>query len=91
MKTADIASPDTNRAAGRRRPLRVCHLAYTFYDTDNRVVRYAREMKREGHEIDVIALRRPGDATFALADGVQLFRIQRRSITETAAATYLVQ
>jgi glycosyltransferase involved in cell wall biosynthesis len=91
VNTVDIVSPDSNRASGQRRPLRVCHVAYTFYETDNRVVRYAREMQRQGNEIDVIALRRPGDATFGVADGVRLFRIQRRSVTETAAVTYLAK
>jgi glycosyltransferase involved in cell wall biosynthesis len=75
----------------RHRPLRVCHLAYTFYETDNRVVRYAREMKRLGHQVDAIALRRPGNSLVDSIDGVRLFRIQRRSVTETAPITYLAK
>lgn len=90
MSTTDVTSPEAKRTLGRR-PLRVCHLAYTFYETDNRVVRYAREMKGQGHEVDVIALRRRGESMFDSVDGIRLFRIQRRSVTETAAVAYLAK
>jgi glycosyltransferase involved in cell wall biosynthesis len=71
--------------------LRVCHLAYTFYEADNRVIRYAREMASQGHDVDVIALRRPGQASTDHVDGVRVLRIQRRSVTEKAAASYLLK
>ena len=75
----------------RRPPLRVCHLAYTFYERDNRVQRYARALADRGHAVDVIALRGDGESTEDTRDGVHLLRIQRRQVTEGRAATYLAK
>ena len=72
-------------------PLRVCHVAYTFYEADNRVMRYAQDVAASGHAVDVIALRRGNQASMGIADGVRIFRIQRRSVTETTAVTYLLK
>jgi len=69
----------------------VCHLAYTFYESDNRVIRYAREMSSQGDEVDVIALRSRGQSFIGRSDGVRVIRIQRRSITEKSAAAYLAK
>src|SRR5687768_6362205 len=71
--------------------LRVCHLAYTFYETDNRVRRYAEALAERGHSVDVIALRRDGQPTRAEHNGVRVHRLQRRQRTEGAAATYLAK
>ena len=71
--------------------LRVCHLAYTFYETDNRVRRYAEALAERGHSVDVIALRRDGQPTQAEHNGVRVHRLQRRRRTEGAAATYLAK
>jgi glycosyltransferase involved in cell wall biosynthesis len=66
-------------------------VAYTFYEADNRVIRYAREMVALGHSVDVIALRKSGQRFVETVDGVRVLRIQQRSITETAAAVYLAK
>jgi hypothetical protein len=58
--------------AGPGRPLRVCHLAYTFYENDNRVIRYAETLSDGGHHVDVIALRRPGQSWINSSNGVQV-------------------
>ncbi|HEU4687974.1 MAG TPA: hypothetical protein VFS23_06430, partial [Vicinamibacterales bacterium] len=63
-------------AVGRR--LRVCHVAYTFYENDNRVIRYAEAMAERGHDVDVIALRRHGQSLQGESNGVVVHRIQRR-------------
>ena len=78
-----------SRKAGSQ--LRVCHLAYTFYEADNRVMRYAREMASLGHDVDVIALRRPEQPSSARVDDVRVMRIQRRAVTEKAAISYLLK
>lgn len=80
-----------DRAAVRRRPLRVCHVAYTFYDVDNRVKRYARALADCGAEVDVIALRRPGQPRVSEADGVRISHVQYRSPTEGSPWTYLAK
>jgi glycosyltransferase involved in cell wall biosynthesis len=73
------------------RPLRVCHLAYTFYENDNRVIRYAEALSERGDEVDVIALRRPGQSRRAESNGVRVFRIQRRAVNEKRAHVYLLK
>ena len=74
-----------------RRPLRVCHLAYTFYEFDNRVTRYVQALAERGDAIDVITLRRPGTSWRERSKGVEFYRIQRRSTNERAAWTYLLK
>lgn len=62
---------------------KICMLAYTFYESDNRVRRYAETLVRRGDQVDVIAL---SGAKFHKAaeqiDGVTVYRIQRRTPDE---------
>ena len=76
---------------GQRRPLRVCHLAYTFYETDNRVMRYARALSERGDEVDVIALRRAGQPWASDDRGVHVVRLQGRDKTEEAPSSHLLK
>lgn len=71
--------------------MRVCMLAYTFYETDNRVRRYAETLARRGDTVDAIALRRPGQAPFEIIRGVNVYRIQSRTVDEKHPLTYLVK
>ena len=73
------------------RPLRICHLAYTFYEFDNRVTRYVRALADRGDEVDVIALRQPERPWRETVDGVRFYRIQRRSRNEKAPGSYLLK
>jgi glycosyltransferase involved in cell wall biosynthesis len=73
------------------RPLRVCHVAYTFYESDNRVRRYAEALADRGDQVDVIALRRPRQPRRGNARGVAVFRIQRRAVNEKSASSYLAK
>lgn len=75
----------------KRRPLRVCHLAYTFYENDNRVRRYAEALVEEGNDVEVLALRRKGQERSGLSAGVRVFRIQQRAVTEQRQVTYLLK
>ena len=43
---------------GSSRPLRACLLAYTFYEIDGQVIRYAEALAESGATVDVIALGR---------------------------------
>lgn len=79
----------TGTPLGRR--LHVCHVAYTFYDNDNRVLRYAEALAERGHQVEVIALRGPGQARSGFSRGVRVFRLQRREMNERGAWTYLVK
>ena len=64
-------------------------LAYTFYETDNRVMRYATTLSKRGDQVDVIALRRRGQKEIDDANGVKLYRIQEREVNETGQYSYL--
>lgn len=76
-------------------PVHICHLAYTFYENDNRVIRYAETMVEQGADVDVIALRRKEQSSYESLGSssnlssqthhsisIHLFRIQQRIINE---------
>ena len=85
------SATDTSVSAVPASRLRICHVAYTFYEGDNRVMRYAREMASQGHDVDVIGLRQAGQPMTGTLDGVRVMRIQQRSVTEKGAAVYLAK
>jgi glycosyltransferase involved in cell wall biosynthesis len=66
-------------------------LAYTFYDADNRVRRYAEALVRRGDQVDAIAIAREGQPAFEMIQGVRVFRIQKRRIDESGPFSYLVK
>ena len=71
--------------------MKACMLAYTFYDADNRVRRYAEALVRRGDQVDAIAIARDGQPAFEIIQGVRVFRIQKRRIDERGPFTYLVK
>lgn len=64
-------------------------LAYSFYESDNRVRRYAETLVKEGHEVDAIVLRRPGQVRQEVIEGVHVHRILGRVKNEKHPLTYL--
>jgi hypothetical protein len=66
-------------------------LAYTFYEKDNRVRRYAEALVKRGDQVDAIALAREGQPSFQLIKGVRVFQIQKRTIDETGPVSYLIK
>ncbi|HLH30756.1 MAG TPA: hypothetical protein VKY31_06105, partial [Terriglobia bacterium] len=68
---------------------RICMMAYTHYETDNRVRRYAESLVKRGDHVDVIALG-TGNARLRseTIGGVTLFRLQRRENDERHKWTY---
>jgi glycosyltransferase involved in cell wall biosynthesis len=64
-------------------------LAYSFYESDMRILRYAKTLTERGDVVDVIALRREGDPTFEVLHGVNLVRIQTRRRDERTPSDYL--
>ncbi len=68
---------------------RICMVAYTFYEADNRVRRYAEALVKRGDQVDAIALRRDGQKRFEIIRGVRVYRIQKRQIDERGPFTYL--
>ena len=79
-------------AASRNTRQRVCMLAYSNYETDGRVRRYAETLARRGDHVDVIAL---SDGTGQLGEstinGVAVHRIQRRELDERNKWAYALR
>lgn len=71
--------------------MKACMLAYTFYDADNRVRRYAEALVRRGDQVDAIALAREGQPAFEIIHGVRVYRIQKRQIDESGPFSYLIK
>jgi glycosyltransferase involved in cell wall biosynthesis len=59
-------------------------VVYNWYETDNRVMRYAEALVSRGDSVDVIAVRLPGQAPFVRYRGVDLYRIQTRLADESS-------
>lgn len=68
--------------------VRICMMAYSFYESDNRVRRYAETLAQEGFEVDAIALRNEEQEPKGRLNGVNIYRIQRRSYTERNKHAY---
>src|ERR1700722_7633813 len=69
--------------------MRVCMLAYAFYENDTRIRQYASALVERGDLVDVIALRREGQSAEDVVDGVHVYRIQTRTINEQGPLAYL--
>ena len=71
--------------------MRACMLAYTFYETDGRVRRYAEALVKRGDQVDAIALADGDKPNSEVMQGVHLFRIQKRVIDENGPVSYLIK
>src|SRR5579864_5668918 len=69
--------------------MKICMLAYSFYENDSRIKQYANALVERGDSVDVIALRRPGQPAYSVLNGVNVFRIQTRTVNERGPLTYL--
>jgi len=72
-----------------RRPLRVCMVAYSFYEGDNRVIRYAETLAKCGHHVDVFALQNGRMRPKESQDGVHVFGVQGRLLNEKSPLSFL--
>src|SRR5579863_8056925 len=71
--------------------MNVCMLAYTHYEEDNRVMRYAEALAARGDQVDVIALRHPHEQDQVLVHGVNVFKVQTRVLNEKRKSSYLLR
>ena len=86
-----MSSAGTSSLAIGLRPKRVCVLAYTFYETDGRVMRYAEALVNRGFAVDAIVLRRDGQAVEDDVRGVRVLRVQARQKNERSKYSYLLR
>ena len=63
-------------------------LAYSFYESDNRIMRYADALAQRGDIVDVIALKKPKTPKYEKIKNVNVYRIQKRMINEKNKITY---
>ncbi|MDB6022726.1 MAG: pimB 5 [Pedosphaera sp.] len=68
---AAAASPHLNG----NRPKRICMIAHSIYESDNRVIRYANALAERGDEVDVLALK--SDKSLADAETIGKVRVHR--------------
>jgi glycosyltransferase involved in cell wall biosynthesis len=78
-----------SHSGGIRRPLRIAMVSYSFYETDNRVLRYASTLAKRGDHVDVFALRRDGKPSEEVMDGVHVHRLQARILNEKSRFSYV--
>ena len=72
--------------------MKACMLAYTFYETDNRVRRYAEALSGRGDSVEVISLKRDdSQPDEEVVNGVKVFRIQTRVINERGKLPHLLR
>jgi glycosyltransferase involved in cell wall biosynthesis len=64
-------------------------VAYTNYEQDNRVRRYAEALAMRGDSVDAIVLKQPGQPEIDELKGVRIYRIQKRIDNEKLPTTYL--
>lgn len=61
------------------KPRRIAMVTHSFYESDNRVTRYAEALAARGDHVDVLALRRaPGLPLHEVIEGVHVHRLQDR-------------
>jgi len=72
-------------------PIHACMLVYSFYESDNRVMRYAEALVKRGDSVDVIALGKEGTPRYEEIRGVKVYRIQKRMIAEKGKISYLLK
>ncbi|HUN55341.1 MAG TPA: glycosyltransferase [Smithella sp.] len=72
-----------------KKPKHICMLAYSFYESDNRIMRYADALAQRGDTVDVIALRDKNSLKYEKLKNVNVYRIQKRIINEKGKISYL--
>jgi glycosyltransferase involved in cell wall biosynthesis len=84
-----MTAPPIKTSGRPQRALRVAMLTYSFYESDNRVRRYAETLARRGDAVDVISLRQKDQADYNELNGVRVFRVQERVRDEKGKWDYL--
>ena len=69
--------------------MKICMVAYTFYEFDGRVKRYAEKLFDRGDRVDVVALRHDNQTKYTELNGVRLHRIQRRELDEKGKLIFI--
>ena len=74
-----LRPPDVDDLKTQNLNKRICMISHSFYESDNRVLRYAESLAARGDDVEILALRRtPEQPVEETINGVRLFRIQDR-------------
>ena len=70
---------------------KICMVAYTAYEGDNRVRRYAETLVKRGDKVDVVAISAAhlGQQPESELNGVRVYRVQHREHNERSKWTYV--
>jgi glycosyltransferase involved in cell wall biosynthesis len=71
--------------------MNVCMISYSFYESDNRVMRYAEALAGRGDSVEIFSLRQEGESREELVNGVRVFQIQARQKNEKKKISYLLR
>lgn len=71
--------------------MNACIIAYTFYEVDFRVSRYADALVEKGYNVDVFALRRKQQARRETVNGINIYHLQERDYNEKGLGSFLVR
>ena len=66
-------------------------VAYTFYERDNRVMRYAETLAKRGDQVDVLSLSLRGLHDPGMRNGVRVLHVQERTLDERNQFSYLIR
>ena len=70
-----------------RQPLRICHLSYSNYESDGRILRYAETLSKRGDDVEAIACTTPHEERETIDwNGVTLHKIYYRECNRKGGA-----
>jgi glycosyltransferase involved in cell wall biosynthesis len=70
---------------------RICMVVHEYYPKDFRVRREAEALTAQGHDVEVIALRKPEEPARDRCDGVKVLRVPLRRHRGSALPVYLLE
>jgi glycosyltransferase involved in cell wall biosynthesis len=71
--------------------MRVCMVAYAYYEGNARIEQYAKALAMRGDAVDVLALNKVAGTNFEQRDGVNLYHLQTRQLRREHFYTYVFQ
>jgi len=71
--------------------MKACVIAYSFYELDQRVRRYAEALAARGDSVDVLTLKGERQGDTDVIDGVHVYRIQKRDHNEKGMMDYFLR
>ncbi len=91
MREEPATSPRVSKSSLPRTGKRICMITHSFYESDNRVIRYAETLAARGDTVEIVALRRSAELPVEeTINGVKLFRIQDRfGKTQKSSSSFL--